>query len=104
MLDIIDMDLVWLSLLIFLPTAFALVLLFFPKGSEEYMRWWTLLGTAATFVVSAIVFIQYLGMLDVHRADDAAKIAHNRPGISTSLPERATAAEMVRIKHGPPMS
>jgi NADH-quinone oxidoreductase subunit M len=100
----IDMDLIWLSLLIFLPSAFALVLLFFPKGTEEYMRWWTLLGTAATFVVSAIVFIQYLGMLDVHRDENAAKEAHNRPSFETSLPERASAAEMVRIKHGPPKS
>jgi NADH-quinone oxidoreductase subunit M len=100
----IDMDLIWMSLLIFMPSAFALVLLFFPKGSEEYMRWWTLLGTAATFVVSAFVFIQYLGMLDGHRDEDAAKREHNRPGISTSLPERASAAEMDRIKHRPAKS
>ena len=52
-----ESDLIWMSLLIFMPSAFALVLLFFPRGTEEYMRWWTLLGTAVTFVVSAIVFI-----------------------------------------------
>ena len=39
-------DLILMSVLIFLPLAFAAGLLFFPKGSEEYMRWWSLLGTA----------------------------------------------------------
>ena len=45
-------------------TIFAIVLLFFPKGSDEYMRWWALLGTSVTFVVSMILFIDYLAMLD----------------------------------------
>ena len=45
-----ESDLVWMSLCIFVPSLFALVLLFFPNGSEEYMRWWTLLGTAVTLV------------------------------------------------------
>src|SRR5882724_465711 len=94
----IDMDLIWMSLLLFLPSAFALVLLFFPKGTDEYMRWWTLLGTAVTFVVSAIVFIQYLGMLDGHRDEDAAKIGHNRPSFKSSLAERAAALDMARVQ------
>ena len=37
-------DLIWMSVLVFVPTAFALVLLLFPKGSEEGMRWWSLFG------------------------------------------------------------
>src|SRR6516164_4634465 len=55
----VELDLVWMSLVIFMPTAFALVLLFFPRGSEEYMRWWSLLGTVATLVVSLMIFIGY---------------------------------------------
>ena len=52
-------DLILMSVLIFLPLAFAAGLLFFPKGSEEYMRWWSLFGTAATLVVSIWIFIDY---------------------------------------------
>ena len=33
---------------------FALVLFFFPKGSEEWMRWWSLLGTAVTLVAEHV--------------------------------------------------
>src|SRR5262245_16513121 len=61
----IEVDLILMSLCIFLPSAFALVLLFFPKGSEEYMRWWTLFGTACTLVVSLFLFISYLKMMDI---------------------------------------
>src|ERR1700693_5689982 len=100
----IDWDIVWLSLLVFLPSAFALVLLFFPKGTEEYMRWWTLLGTAATFVVSAIVFIQYLGMLARHRDEAALKVGENEAAITTSLAERASAADKRHVKGDPSMS
>jgi NADH-quinone oxidoreductase subunit M len=59
-----EYDLILMSLVIFLPTAFALVLLFFPRGWEEWMRWWSLLATAVTFVVSAWLLIDYLRLLD----------------------------------------
>src|SRR5438128_30511 len=52
-------DLILMSVLIFLPLAFAAGLLFFPKGSEEYMRWWSLFGTALTLVASIYVFIDF---------------------------------------------
>src|SRR4051794_18443345 len=54
-----EADLVWLSLVIFLPVLFAVPLVFFPRGKDELMRWWTLLGTAATMVVSICMFISY---------------------------------------------
>jgi NADH-quinone oxidoreductase subunit M len=100
----IDADLIWMSLVIFTPSVFALVLLFFPKGSEEYMRWWTLLGTGATFVFSAILFINYLGMLDRAPDPDAAKKEHKRPAASTSLAERAAKAADDRVHNRPSKS
>ena len=47
-----ELDLIWMSAVIFVPSIFALGLLFFPRGTEEWMRWWCLLGTAVTLVVS----------------------------------------------------
>lgn len=76
----IEFDAILMSAVIFLPTVFALGLMFFPKGSDEWMRWFALLGTALTLVVSMFLFIDYLNMLD-------------RPGIqdraSTTLASRA---------------
>jgi NADH-quinone oxidoreductase subunit M len=55
----VEWDVVWMSLVVFLPTAFALILLLFPKGQEEMMRWWALIGTAATLAVSLCMFVQF---------------------------------------------
>ncbi len=67
----VETDLWLMSAVIFLPTLFALVLLFFPRGSDEYMRWWTLLGTAATMVVSLILYIDFqYGVMERHRGSD----------------------------------
>jgi NADH-quinone oxidoreductase subunit M len=74
----VELDLVWMSLCIFVPSLFALVLLFFPKGTEEYMRWWTLLGTAVTLVLSLILFIDYWKMLDINTNDPQATLLSSR--------------------------
>jgi NADH-quinone oxidoreductase subunit M len=86
----VELDLVWMSLCIFVPSLFALVLLFFPKGTEEYMRWWTLLGTAATLVISLILFIDYWKMLDFDTARPEASLLSTRV---QELNRRGDAAE-----------
>jgi NADH-quinone oxidoreductase subunit M len=55
----VEWDVVWMSLVVFLPSVFALILLLFPKGQEEAMRWWALIGTAATLTVSLCMFFQF---------------------------------------------
>jgi NADH-quinone oxidoreductase subunit M len=54
-----ETDLLWMSAVVFLPTVFALLLVFFPRGSEEAMRWWSLVGTALTLGASIGLFIQF---------------------------------------------
>jgi NADH-quinone oxidoreductase subunit M len=54
-----ETDVIWMSLVIFLPSVFALVLVFFPKGWEESMRWWSLIGTVATLGASIGLFILF---------------------------------------------
>ncbi len=97
----IDWDIVWLSLLIFLPSAFAVVLLFFPRGTEEYMRWWTLFGTAITFVISVVVFIQYFGLLQANPDPDAAKQGLFRPNGTVGLAARAAQLDKIEAEHKP---
>jgi NADH-quinone oxidoreductase subunit M len=79
-----ETDLIWMSLVIFIPTLFALGLLFFPRGRDEAMRWWALFGTALTLGVSLCVFILwYTQVVDFHLSS---------PGAST-LSQRADAME-----------
>jgi NADH-quinone oxidoreductase subunit M len=78
-----EYDAILMSLVIFLPAVFALGLLFFPRGSEEWMRWWSLLGTALTLVVSLFVFIEFTKMLDASIEGPAG-----RPTEKTSLLSR----------------
>jgi NADH-quinone oxidoreductase subunit M len=67
---------VLMSLVIFLPSLFALALMFFPKGTEEWMRWFTLFGTAATLVVSIVILIDfYYDVIDANRSTDRARDA-----------------------------
>ena len=66
-----------MSLCIFLPSIFALGILFFPKGKEEWMRWWTLFGTALTLTISMIVFIDYLAMPNSGTLDQRVRVAQD---------------------------
>src|SRR5947209_15780055 len=79
-----EYDLVLMSLVIFVPSLFALALVAFPRGSEEWMRWWTLFGTAVTLVLSLWMFIDYYR--------DVYDLNLNQPGEST-LNARAAAAD-----------
>ena len=48
-----------MTLVVFIPSAFALGLVFFPKGTEEGMRWWSLFGTALTLGISLCVLVMW---------------------------------------------
>src|SRR5262245_12540964 len=76
----LENDVLWMTAVVFLPTAFALVLLFFPRGSEEGMRWWTLLGTALTLGASIGMFILFW------------KDTIESPGVNTNPQARARAS------------
>ncbi|MDQ7011087.1 MAG: hypothetical protein Q9M29_04645, partial [Mariprofundaceae bacterium] len=72
-------DLVLMSLVIFVPALAALPLCLrwiFPRGSEEWMRWWTLLATAVTLMLSLFLFIEYYRMAD--EQDQGGRPGHSR--------------------------
>jgi NADH-quinone oxidoreductase subunit M len=89
----IEKDLIWMTLVIFIPSVFALVLMLFPTGSDETSkekwknaaRWWSLIGTALTLGVSIGMFILYYS--------DVYQFHLNTPKGSL-LSERAAAARM----------
>src|SRR5579872_6506160 len=62
-----ETDLIVMSLVVSLPRLFALGPVFFPRGSEAWMRWWTRCGTALTWGVSIYLFIGFKrDTLDLH--------------------------------------
>jgi NADH-quinone oxidoreductase subunit M len=94
-----ETDLILMSLCIFLPSAVALALLFIPKHMTEYVRWFTLSGTATTFVISTVIFVNYLGMLHSQPEEGGS-----RPSKSTTLLERSQAQEAREIKGEAPLA
>ncbi len=95
-----EWDLLLMSAVIFVPTLFALVLLFFPKGTEEGMRWWSLAGTVATLVLTIILFIDYYQkVLDPHNKEPEGRaVAIEQIYLST----RAEKAVIAQAEHRPP--
>src|SRR5690242_4731797 len=57
-----ETDLLWMSVLIFAPSVFALLILFVPKGKEEVMRWLALFGSAVALAASIVMLIGYLDL------------------------------------------
>jgi NADH-quinone oxidoreductase subunit M len=54
-----EKDLLWMTAVVFLPSVFALLLIFVPRGKEEVMRWLSLAGTALTLGASIGMFILF---------------------------------------------
>src|SRR6202035_3789817 len=80
MLQYLEPDLVLMSVVIFLPSLFALLLLVVPRGRDEVMRWLTLFGTALTLVASLWLLIDYVKLVDTNL---------NQPQAKSSLAARA---------------
>ncbi len=54
-----ERDLLWMTAVVFIPSVFALLLIFVPRGKEELMRWLSLAGTGLTLGVSIGMFIAF---------------------------------------------
>jgi NADH-quinone oxidoreductase subunit M len=93
-----ESDMIWMTLLVFVPSLFALGVLLFPRGSENAMCWFSLVGTALTLGISIAVFIDYkTGVLDFHSAGESSRVKRAR----TSLEERTLAADRREEKGEP---
>ncbi|HMP15909.1 MAG TPA: proton-conducting transporter membrane subunit, partial [Gemmatales bacterium] len=61
-----ELDLWLMCAVIFTPVVFALGLLFVPSRRTEFIRWWTLIGTLATFIFTSFLFVDFLRWTDQH--------------------------------------
>jgi len=83
-----ELDLIQLSLLVFLPAGFALLLLVWPSRFRTGMRWVALFGAAATLAVSLCTLIDYHRLLESQSDRETRSLYH--PG--TRLDSRADEA------------
>ena len=72
----VEYDLVLMSLVIFVPGAFGILGLLFPPRWVEGVRWWALIGSAATLILSLCLLIDYYALLD-SRSDRALRSLHD---------------------------
>jgi NADH-quinone oxidoreductase subunit M len=96
-----ETDLIWMSLVVFLPTAFALALCIpglFPPGTERWMRWWSLFGTALTLGVSLAMTIQFkndtvdsLGVLNDPESREKASLPYRELQAETRADQKKPA-------------
>src|SRR5262249_7027346 len=83
----IETDLIWMTLVIFVPTVFALVLMLFPSPRDEAsrekwnntVRYVSFLGTAITLGISIGIFIQYYRQVyDLHLSNPTGSLLSER--------------------------
>ena len=86
-----EWDFIWMTLVVFIPSVFAMGLLFFPRGKENAMRWWALIGTALTLGVSLGMFFNFKSEI-VDFAGVVSKDARDRSALTT----RAQLADTAR--------
>src|SRR5438046_9034277 len=90
-----ETDLIWMSLVVFIPSVFAIGVLFFPKGWEEAMRWWSLFGTALTLGVSLCVFVLwYAQNIERHAGNtEEASLNYRADQLDQELPTEPQKAQ-----------
>ena len=71
-----ELDLIQLSLLVFFPAAFALVLLIWPSRFREGMRWVALFGAAGTLAIALCTLIDYHRLLE-SQSDRVTRSMHH---------------------------
>jgi NADH-quinone oxidoreductase subunit M len=59
-----ELDVWMMSAIIAVPAVFAIGLVFFSDRRAEVIRWWALLGTLATFVLTCLLFVDFLRLTD----------------------------------------
>lgn len=68
----VSLNILLLSAIVFLPVLGAIVLMFFPKGKDDQVRYFTLLITAVVFALTVLVFLTPMFGDSFEYAGDAA--------------------------------
>jgi NADH-quinone oxidoreductase subunit M len=92
-----ESDLWQMTALIFVPTVFALFLVFIPSTAKDMLRWVTLIGTAVTLAISLVIFVGYLDLLERGGKPEARVLPwHNSASYLEPRADEALNRSMVR--------
>jgi NADH-quinone oxidoreductase subunit M len=83
----IEYDLVLMSLVIFVPAAFGLLGLLSPSKWAEAIRWWALIGTALTLILSLCLLIEYYALLDRYSDRGLRSLHHPEAELDARIDE-----------------
>ena len=89
-----ELDMLWLVALIFLPTAFAALILFVPGRFRELLRWLALFGTGGTLALSMCVWVDYYRVLESHSDRTYRTWYHPASSLEARLAKQAANAAM----------
>ena len=86
-----ELDFWLMSAIIMMPIVFALGLIFIPSRRTEFIRWWTLIGTLLTFILTTFLFIDFLRLTDeqLTNQDRTAQLLSARVDVQLSSYRRA---------------
>ena len=87
-----ELDLIQLSLLVFLPAIFAILLFAIPSRWKETLRWVALFGTAGTLTLSLCTLIDYHRLLDSYSDRSMRSLYHPATRLDNRSDAQATAA------------
>lgn len=90
-----ELDFWMMSAIILMPIVFALGLIFIPSRRTEFIRWWTLIGTLLTFILTTFLFIDFLRLTDEQLT--------NQDRTAQLLPAR-TDVQLSSYRRGEPVS
>jgi len=85
--DMIEHDLTLMSLVIFAPAAFGLLVLFFPSKWNEAVRWCALIGAAATLILSLCLLIDYHSLLGRYSDRGLRSMHHPKTQLDARIDE-----------------
>jgi NADH-quinone oxidoreductase subunit M len=71
-----EVDMLSLSVQVFLPLACALVLFVIPGRWREMLRWWALIATCATLTLAACRLVDYYSLLESYSDRNIANMYH----------------------------
>ena len=97
-----ELDLITLSLQVFLPLAVAAVLMLLPARRKELLRWVALVGCAATLTLGLCRLVDYYNLLDMY-SDRTVRSLYHPEGTLAARSERQqeAAAKDVPARPGP---
>src|SRR5688572_16950008 len=97
-----ELDMIWLSVLVFLPMAAAVLLFLIPARFKEGLRWVALFGTAGTLALALCTVVDYYRVLEF-RSDRTTRSLYH-PGSRLDARLEAQQARSAAPVPGPYLS